>query len=122
MLIKIKTTSLLSFKLRNPGKYKYTRHGVEGIYQTRCIEPTLIVCFYWMFACVHCSYIFRMNDQGRYDRCFPVNTKYSCACSINFLGHFSCGTCLSYSVCRYVVAGRRYTGTMIFFLEFSCSY
>jgi len=40
MLIKIKTTSLLSFKLRNPGKYKYTRHGVEGIYQTRCIEPT----------------------------------------------------------------------------------
>jgi len=41
MLIKIKTTSLLSFKLRNPGKYKYTRHGVEAIYQTRCIEPTL---------------------------------------------------------------------------------
>jgi len=41
MLIKIKTTSLLSFKLRNPGKYKYTRHGVEGIYQTRCIEPTI---------------------------------------------------------------------------------
>ena len=40
MLIKIKTTSLLSFKLRYPGKYKYTRHGVEGIYQTRCIEPT----------------------------------------------------------------------------------
>jgi len=45
---KIKTTSLLSFKLRNPGKYTpftscshiYTRLGVEGIYQTRCIEPT----------------------------------------------------------------------------------
>ena len=43
MLIKIKTTSLLSFKLHNPGKYKYTRHGVEGIYQTRCIEPTSIL-------------------------------------------------------------------------------
>jgi len=45
MLIKIKTTSLLSFKLRNPGKYKYTRHGVEGIYQTRCIEPTATKVF-----------------------------------------------------------------------------
>jgi len=50
MLIRIKTTSLLSFKLRNPGKYTpftscshiYTRLGVEGIYQTRCIEPTLV--------------------------------------------------------------------------------
>jgi len=48
MLIRIKTTLLISFKLRNPGKYTpftscshiYTRLGVEGIYQTRCIEPT----------------------------------------------------------------------------------
>jgi len=44
MLIRIKTTSLLSFKLCNPGKcppftscsHIYTRLGVEGIYQTRC--------------------------------------------------------------------------------------
>ena len=44
MLIKIKTTSFaIQESMRNPWKYKYTRHGVEDIYQTRCIEPTYVV-------------------------------------------------------------------------------
>jgi len=74
MLIRIKTTSLLSFKLRNPGKcppftscsHIYTRLGVEGIYQTRCIEPTRLenVEEHLAFRClVHRSHRVREDHQ-----------------------------------------------------------